>query len=385
MDLITEIKNNITIQSVLNKMGITPNNAGKILSIYHKEKTPSMQIYFNTNSFYDFSTNQGGDIIKLYNDFYGVSTKEAIKELAEFGGIIQTFSNNIERTGINHFPLVEKNRTGFELLNSEKELFDEKAGIYEFDGKLSKDISEQKAYDFILAERKKIQINIYESLYNLCYDETIGEKEYNYLTGKNRGLTERTLKQFKIFTINNCKDTIDFLKDSFSKDELLISGLFTKKDYFIFTKHRIVIPFIENGIIQYLRGRYFYNGESSSKNGFGKYIGLSNFATNLISKRFFNIDLLKNISPHSDLIITEGEFDCMVANQNGVNAIGISGVSSFPKEQIKELDFYNIFLAFDSDSAGINAAIEISKLFKKSINIIKLKNYKDLTELMSNG
>ncbi len=382
-NIIEKIKVNVPIGMILSRMGLIPNNTGKILSIYKDEKTPSMQIYFKTNSYYDYSSNKGGDVINLYEDYYKISKSEAIKELAEIGGLNQSISNNISRNRKEHIPIAKKNEIGFELLESEKELFDEKAGLLEYDSKLSRDKSEQIAYNFILKERERIQINIYDSLFNLCNEEAIGEQEYQYLTGIKRGLTERTLNQFRIFTINNYKETTEFLKDSYSKDELLISGLFTQNDYFVFSKHKIIIPFIENGIIKYLRGRYFYNGNANPTANYGKYIGLTNFSTNLTSKRFFNKDILKNIPPFSDLLITEGEFDCMVTNQNEINSIGISGVSSFPKDSINELEFYNIFLAFDSDEAGQKASIEIAKLFKKQIKIIKLMNYKDLTELMS--
>ncbi|MCF8356808.1 MAG: toprim domain-containing protein, partial [Melioribacteraceae bacterium] len=219
---------------------------------------------------------------------------------------------------------------------------------------------------------------IYEAVYQFCKSKGIDENIYSYLTGTQRGLNDNSISEFKIFNIHSVKDTIDFLKDNFTKDEIRISGFFKNK-YFLFTKHRLIIPYIENGKIVYLRGRYFYEGNFKPDN-FGKYIGLNNWTLTLSPKRFYNVDILKKMRAFEDLIITEGEFDAIITNQTGLYAIGVPGVSNFPQNQINIIKYYNNYLAFDSDEAGQKAIDKISMLFDRPINVIKLKVHKDLTE-----
>jgi len=48
-----------------------------------KEATPSFWVYKETNSWYDFSLGEGGDVIHLYERLFNVSFQEAKKELGK--------------------------------------------------------------------------------------------------------------------------------------------------------------------------------------------------------------------------------------------------------------------------------------------------------------
>ena len=85
--MISAIKIRINIIELTSKLGFKVNSSNFIHSIYKQEKTPSLKLYPKTNTFFCFATNQGGDIVKFYQDFYNVTTKEAIKELAEICGV----------------------------------------------------------------------------------------------------------------------------------------------------------------------------------------------------------------------------------------------------------------------------------------------------------
>jgi len=378
MNLIEQIKNQISISDLLNKINIFPNKAGFILSIFKQEKTPSLKIYFDSNSFFDYSTNQGGDIIDFYKNYFQIDTKQAVRELSAMLNLSGEPYSPKQRE---FSPQRIYQQRKILLLPSEREFFEERAGIYEFEGKLTRQEANKFAFKDILKERKKIQSKIFEAIYSYCDSFGNDEKAMEYLTGKERGLSFDSIKRFKIFSINSVKNLIEFLRDNFSRDEIYIAGLFSKK-YFLFSRHRIIIPYVEGGKIVYLRGRYFYKGDAVPSS-FGKYIGLNNWSLTLSPKRFFNFDLLKNLEAFSELMICEGEFDCILANQIGFNAIAIPGVTNFPKDKISLLNCYNVSLAFDSDETGAKAMQEISSLFDKPIKIIKLKHHKDLTELIN--
>ena len=150
------------------------------------------------------------------------------------------------------------------------------------------------------------------------------------------------------------------------------------KGNFVFTYHKLIIPYSEDSKITFLRGRCI-NAEIK----FSKYIGLSNFSGNLTPKRFYNLNVLKNMSKSDKLIICEGEFDTMIMKQEGHNSIGIPGVTNIPDDQIHLIRDYDVYVAFDNDEAGISAMHRITKIFNKPIKAIKLKHHKDLTELVN--
>jgi len=375
INYIEEIKARYNILDLCNDIGLIPNNSNFILSIYKQEKTPSLKLYPKTNSYKCFATGNGGDLIKFYCDYYKIEVKQGIKELAEKLNISNQQSNSINATAAFKTILPIK----YELLKTELDFFNERTEIILYNNDISIEQAKEIAFTDIMQQRKLKQTNVYEGLYRFCNKDGLDELIYNYLISDKRGLNEGTINQFKLFSIKSVKQTIEFLKDSFTREELILSGLWKNK-FFLFTKHRLVIPFIENDKITYLRARYFYQGNYQTDKF--KYTSVNNWSKTLSPKRFFNQDLLIKTKSFNDIIICEGEFDCMIANQYRSKAIGIAGTGNFPKAQINLLDKFNIYLAFDNDEAGKKAILAISKLFNRPIKQIILKNHKDLTELL---
>lgn len=384
--MINEIKSRLGILELVAKLKLKVTNGNFIYSIYKSERTPSLKLYPETNSYYCFATNKGGDVISFYRDYFKLTNSQAIKELCEMLNLGNDFHLRKTENYFSETSAIKKEKE-IVLVESEKEIFEEQASKFEFEGNLSKEKSERLAFDFILQKREEVQTKIYESLYQF-YLKNPDEQALSYLKNE-RCLTNDSIENFKLFTIGDVQKTIEFLRSNFSKDELKVSGLFTQKNFFIFGHHQVIVPYIESGQIKYLRGRYFYKGNSKPENNFGKYIGLSNsIAGNLTEKRFFNFDLLKKLVPNEKLFIFEGEFDSMLATQFNFNAIGVPGIANFPKDEgtISLLKNFDLFLFFDSDEAGQKAVEEISKLFSdKKIHSIKLKSFKDFTELVKNG
>lgn len=379
MNLISEIKNRISIVELINRLGLRTNSSGFIKSIYKEEKNPSLKIYPKTNSYYCFATGQGGDVIKFYADYYKISVKEAIKELASMCGINPYFvvPNRERFQFLSEDYSIEK----LQLLKSEQILFEGIKQKLKSETNLKDEDIQKLSFEFILETRSALQRKVFTGLYNFSISEGFDAQAMDYLTSKKRGLTEESIKKFKLFTIKSVTRTIEFLRDNYDRESLILSGLFSKK-YFLFTRHRIVIPYIENDEIVYLRGRYFFEGKSEPEN-FGKYIGCKNGSLTLSPKRFYNIDLLKKLRPYEPLLITEGEFDCIRANQEGINSIGVPGVTNFPKDKINLIRIYDLYLAFDNDEAGTKAINEIAELIDRPLQVIRFKDHKDLSEVLN--
>src|ERR1035437_5130481 len=91
IDLVTEIKNKVSILDLLDRLNIEiviPNRKGGfIYSPYRNEGSASCMVYSDTNTFQDYGNAEGGSVIDLYMAVYNVETGVAIKELASIFGI----------------------------------------------------------------------------------------------------------------------------------------------------------------------------------------------------------------------------------------------------------------------------------------------------------
>lgn len=382
MNLIEEIKRRINIVDLAVQLGLEPTRNDQIFSIYKQEKNRSFKLYPKTNSFYCFATGHGGDVIDFYKDYYGIEFKQAVKELSHKAGIqydrIQEkkIKPTITETEAGRVKSKKTDIKQVTILKSEKEYFDEKAGVLEYMMGNERSKAESLALAEIMNERKELQLCVYESLEKFCFG--LDDEAFEYLVGKDRGLKPETIKRFRLFSIKDKKQTVEFLQECFTKDQLLIAGMINKKGNFVFAFHRLIIPYIEKNKITYLRGRTLGDNERISK-----YISLSNFSGNLTLKRFFNIDILDKIRPAEKLFICEGEFDAMILEQQECNAIGIPGVTNIPDSQINLISNYDLYLAFDNDKAGDTAMHKIANLLNRPIKAIKLKNHNDITELIN--
>ena len=68
----------------------------------------------------------------------------------------------------------------------------------------------------------------------------------------------------------------------------------------------------------------------------------------------FNGDLLSKLKPEDQIIIAEGEFDCIILDQLGFNAVGLTGgAGTIIPAWIKQLEkFKRVYLCYDADDAG---------------------------------
>lgn len=90
-EVFREIKESLTMRQVAEHLGCHVNRSGFILSPFRKEKTASCKIY--RDSYYDFSTASGGDLIKFTAAILNINNWEACQYL------IQAFSLPISLSG----------------------------------------------------------------------------------------------------------------------------------------------------------------------------------------------------------------------------------------------------------------------------------------------
>ena len=82
MNRIDTIKHNYNIRDLAEQFGAKPNSAGKCkFNPIREERTSSLQIYDDTNTFYDFGSGLGGDVISFYSEFYKIDLSETIERM----------------------------------------------------------------------------------------------------------------------------------------------------------------------------------------------------------------------------------------------------------------------------------------------------------------
>lgn len=373
MNLSDKIKEAVQIEDLANRCGYPVQRNGFCFSIYKDEKTPSLKVYPGTNTFWDFSSAQGGSVIDFWMGVYNVDFKTAIDDLANVFGIDR------DRGGVIRDLPVKKKRTKeeniFECMSKiELELYEERAAIAD----------EQQAFKEVRLYRTQQNKRIFNELWHYCYNIGWNSDAEQYML-KKRNIPARIVFVLKVFFVKDYFRVSNHLKKIFALDELQRSGLYNDNGNLIFCAHRIIIPYLHNGQIVYLRARYF-DSDNNSYTDRNKYLGLRNDALGVNTpKRFFNRDVIATMKPGEKLYIVEGEFDAMVLEGLGYNSIAVPGIGNLPdNNEFRRLLKFDIVFCPDGDEAGKNLSDRINEIFwrySKEIKIKQLPN-KDVSDFV---
>jgi len=372
--VIEQIKSSLRILELLSRCGVPVNRGGFISSPGREEKTPSCKIYPKSDSFYDFSTSKGGDVIDLYCLLYNKERKQGIAELFSMIGGKYSPAPQLPPNQLKKRMELDLNVI---LSDEEKEIYYERFGMTD-DGTY--------ALNQVKHHRMEQNKEVFEALYSFCLQ--IGwELDAKLYMNERRKLCAETLQQFKCFFIKDYKRVSEYLKQKFGKDRLIRSGLFNEKVNLIFFRHRIMISYLHMGKIVYLRGRYYgVDGEKEkAPSDASKYIGLRDDGLGVNTpRRFYNWDVVASMGKGEKLYIVEGEFDTMVMAQMGYNCIGVPGTGTVNLEKLDRLTGFEVVIMVDSDEPGKKLQAKLIKRFAelgKQVAIKALPN-KDITDFV---
>jgi DNA primase len=319
------------ILDIARDLGFDVDRYRKLHCPFHADDTPSLVFYPATNSFYCFGCGKSGNSLTLYSELAGLDIAATIREMAlrylpdAGGGTPRRSAPPSVRPRVSNPP-------------------------------------PPPATD---ADEARFS-SIYEAFRDVCLQQgtsAITEQAARYLAS--RGFTEKTLRDFRIFTIADYAEVSWALKSRFSALDLRESGLYNEKDNLIFYKHPILIPYYRDGRIVYLQGRVIGQPEPN----FHKYMWLMGRPLAL-----FNADSLKTLKLHSTVYITEGAFDCMTLVQDGRAAVGLGSANVFKKEWAKAFRRYDVCFYLDNDAAGHRAAAELEPLLQ-DLGIVTSRQY----------
>jgi DNA primase len=344
---VQKIKERLTIEEVVSSY-IKLERAGANLKArcpFHNEKTPSFFISTDRGTYYCFGCGASGDIFTFVEEFEGLDFKGALKLLADRAGVqLEVYTKEMKEA------------------ESEKE----------------------KLYRAMEEATKFFENNLAKT-----------PEALQYL--KNRGLNEKSIKDFRIgFIKNDWRLLYENLKNKFSDGEMEKAGLIKKTDkgYYDRFRGRIMFPINDSsGRVIAFSGRIFEDDGKSAKY-------LNSPETPIFSKNavLYGIDKAKDcIRKNNFSILVEGQMDLILSHQAGYhNTVATSGTaladSTVSKEHvvsnlglIRRLST-NIVLSFDADKAGANATIRAGKIalsLGMDVKVVEMPEGVDPADLVS--
>lgn len=293
----------------------------KGLCPFHNEKTPSFSVNESGQFYKCFGCQKGGDVIRFVQEVEKLDFIEAVKFLAKRAMI----------------PLPEERA----ISKEEVEKREEKNRLFELHLEAARFFREQ------LFTHKLPQ---------------------EYLM--KRQLDRATILRFGLGYAPLGNHLLSSVEGRYQRDELLQSGLFNRKDDGSLSdrfKNRVMFPIFDES------GRVIAFGGRALNDEFGpKY--LNSPETVLFSKKhnLYAYHIAKRNLVNDSVLLAEGYMDTVMLHRYGIsNAIASLG-TAFTKEQIqilKKRKIQNVFIAYDSDTAGRNAtdrAMEL--LFEEKLN-----------------
>ncbi len=310
---------------------------------FHGEKTPSFVVSPSKQIFHCFGCGVGGDAIKFVMEYEKLSYPEAIEKLAQKYNITLTYTKS--------------------------------------------DKSHQK--------QKKIleELNYF---YRKCFDRDFKAKEYIF----SRGIYESSIENFEIGFAPSSNESLNLLKSKgINLNEALEVGAVAKDEsgrFYARFSNRITFPIYNQS------GKLVGFGGRTISNHPAKYINSPQ------SKIFDKSRLLygyhkarSSISKMDEVIVCEGYLDVILLHQvgftNTVATLGTALTSSHVPILLKGAS--RVIIAYDGDSAGLNAAFKASTMLslkgvkggvvifdegKDPADMVKEGKIKELKEKFSN-
>lgn len=302
---------------------------------FHSEKTPSFNVYTESNSYYCFGCGAGGDVINFIMRIENLDYMEAVRLLAQRAGI------EVPETG------------------QRQSDFSQKLRIFE---------ANREAARFFHSQLHTEQ----------------GKAAHEYLLG--RGLTERTIRRFGLgyspsggFALCNHLQGLGFQKSELAAANLANYSRNGNRIYDRFTD-RVMFPIID------LRGNVIAFGGRIMSDKKPKYLNTSDTEVFKKSSNLFSLNNAKNCGERR-LILCEGYMDVIALNQAGfANAVATLGTALTP-EQANLMKKYadEVVICYDSDDAGQKAtarAIGILRGAGIDIRVVSVPSGKDPDEFI---
>ncbi|MCL2873776.1 MAG: DNA primase [Defluviitaleaceae bacterium] len=313
-DVIEEVRYGNDIVDVVSSYNISlKQRGGNFLGLcpFHNEKTPSFSVSSDKQMYKCFGCGEGGNVYSFVMKMDNVEFKEALNMLA--------------------------NRINYKLSQTDNLHRQRKAGNDNKDRcfEINK-LSARFFYDTLMSEA--------------------GEIARKYLD--NRKISKNTIVKYGLGYSGNSGELYTYLTDlGYDPNELVSLGLIVKskneEKYFDRFYNRLIFPILDGrGNVTGFGGRIIGSGEP-------KYLNSKETPVFDKSKNLYGINIARR-NRNRELILVEGYMDVVALYQGGIENVVASLGTSFNQNHVRVLKRYcdSVILAFDSDQAGITAALK---------------------------
>lgn len=223
-------------------------------------------------------------------------------------------------------------------------------------------------------DRPTLRVRVFDAF--LGYTVPVGEvpRAAAWLRDK-KGLTDQTQAVAGLRWLTDWDAADKGLKAAFDVETLKGLGLVNDKGRLRFWKHRLLFPFWVKGKPVFLQGR--------------------NIDAQGDDRRFDNLsgsvpcpynvdDLAEARRTGRPLFVCEGYTDCLTLTQSGRLAVALGGTQGFKPAWVVDFEGLDVYLAFDGDKAGREAAQKVADLFVSegltAPKIVRLPDGQDVTD-----
>ena len=306
---------------------------------FHNEKSPSFSVSPGKQMYYCFGCGAGGNVITFVMEYENATFQEAVKMLADKAGInlpAMEYSEEAKR----------KESRRAKLLEIQKEA--------------------AKYYYYMLRSPR-------------------GKTGYQYLSG--RHLSEETMKKFGLGYADGAgSDLTAYLRSKGYSDELInesgLIGFDEKRGVHDKFWNRVMFP------IQDINHRVIGFGGRVMGDAKPKYLNSPETMIFDKSRNLYGLNFART-SRKGNFILCEGYMDVIAMHQAGFTQAVASLGTAFTAGQASLLKRYTeeVLLAYDSDGAGVNAALRAIGILRESGlrgKVIDMQPYKDPDEFVQN-
>ena len=340
-ELIDEIRSRNDIVDVVGQFVSLKRSGGNYSGLcpFHSEKSPSFMVSPSKQMCHCFGCGAGGNVISFIMKYQNYNFVEALKYLADRAGIA--------------LPEPEYSKEEIEKRSKRDEL---------------------------------LNINLKAAAY-FCFSLKSKEGEPGLEYFKSRGLSDETIRNFGLGFAPISRDGLfNYLrKQGFSQSLIRESGLVTFEESRGFSDkfwNRVMFPIADE------RNRVIAFGGRVMSDAKPKYLNSPESMLFDKSRTIYGLNLARS-TRRDFFILCEGYMDVISQHQAGFNNAIASMGTSLTSGHASILKRFKkpVYLAYDSDGAGVTAALRAIRILRESeivCRVINLKPYKDPDEFIKN-
>lgn len=306
---------------------------------FHNEKSPSFSVSGSKQMFYCFGCGAGGNVITFLMQYENITFQEAVKMLADRAGVALpevTYSEEARKRENRRNVMLEINK-------------------------------EAARYFYYMLRSPR------------------GKVGYQYL--RDRQLSDETIHKFGLgYADGSGSDLTAYLRNKGYADDLIkesgLIGFDEKRGIHDKFWNRVMFP------IQDSNHRVIGFGGRVMGDAKPKYLNSPETLIFDKSRNLYGLNFART-SRKGNIILCEGYMDVIAMHQAGFTQAVASLGTAFTTGQASLLKRYTeeVLLAYDSDGAGVNAALRAIGILKESGlrgKVINMRPYKDPDEFMKN-